>query len=474
MLSIPKTTEPANGDVHKRRGTRQRIETLAYADLGPDNGGFPINVSETGMAFQGIQPLEKGQILGIKFKLPGMKEIVETKAQVIWLNDLGKGGGLEFLNLAEESRQLIHQWLSSQAPTVAQIESIPAGPREVKKKEIPFPTPLAPAVHEGSKAFKSELNLTPQPSPAGLSAVTTGAARETKATADLLRSQAKEEPVVRKSGGKRVWVTAFAAGLFTALAMMTGVMVAYGVISIRFHWPQQIADGGVTRPPTETGSAKVADPPSKKMSRDDAMSDRVATGLSASTPPSTTNSKTPIAEPAASKVSTPVPVRTRTTSAPEVESPKTPLPAAPTPEGIAPSPIAPVKTPDITPPSVALPTKPELVPQLTMTSPAIPGPASPASSAAPKPGKLEAPVLIKRKDPVYSQEARGKGISGSVELHFRITAGGDVRDVRVVKGNLLLAQAAIEAVQAWRYQPARLDGTPVEAESSVVVRFTPN
>jgi TonB family protein len=129
---------------------------------------------------------------------------------------------------------------------------------------------------------------------------------------------------------------------------------------------------------------------------------------------------------------------------------------------------------DTAPPNVTLPTKPELVPQLSMASPEIPSPALPVSSPAPKTSKLEAPVLIKRKDPVYSEEAKEKGISGAVELHFTINAEGNVRDVRVVKGNLLLSHAAIEAVQAWHYQPARLNGIPVEAESSVVVNFRPN
>ena len=473
MLSIPKTTEPANGDVHKRRATRQRIETLAYADLGPDNGGFPINVSETGMAFQGIQPLETRQILAIKFKLPGMKEVVETKAQVVWLNDLGKGGGLEFIDLADESRQLILQWLASQTPVDTQIENIPAGPREVKKKEVPFPTP-PPTVREGGKALKSESNAKPKRALSSFTSVTTAATNEKKSTADVIRSQAKEESVVQKSGSKRAWVIPFAAGLCTALAIMIGVMVAFGVISIRFHWPQQAADEGVTRPTADTGSAKVADSPAKKMSRDESLADRVATGSSAATAPPAADSKNPIAEPIASKVATPAPVRTSTTSTPKVESLNTPLTAAPASKAIAPSPIAPAKTLDVVPPSVALPTKPEIVPQLTLSSPEIPRPAPIASSSAPKPGKLEEPVLVKRKDPVYSQEAREKGISGAVELHFRITAEGNVRDIKVVKGNLLLGQAAIEAVQAWHYQPARLDGIPVEAESSVVVKFTPN
>jgi TonB family protein len=474
MLSIPKNTEPANGDVHKRRAQRQRIETLAYADLGPDNGGFSINISEMGMAFQGIQPLEKHQVISIKFKLPGINDVVETQGEVIWLNDLGKGGGLEFINLAEESRLLINHWLSLQAPADSQIASVPPSPRQVKKREAPFPAPSSPAVHEGSRAFKSDLNLVSQLPPSSFPAVTTEPATDNKSTAGLLRSQGKDEPLVQKSGNKRGWIIPFAAGLLTSLAAMIGVMVAYGVISIRIHWPQQVADAGSTRPLAETGSAKVVDSPTMKISHDGSVSDRAATGLSSSTPPSATSSRSPIVAPAAPKVSAPVRDRTRTPSTPEVESPKTPLPQATTPKDIAPSPITPAKTLDIVPPSVALPMKSELAPQLPMAIPDLPGPALPISSPVPKASNLEPPVLIKRKDPVYSEDAKQKGISGAVELHFTINAQGNVRDVKVVKGNLLLGNAAIAAVQEWHYQPARLNGIPVDSDSSVVVNFRPN
>jgi TonB family protein len=252
------------------------------------------------------------------------------------------------------------------------------------------------------------------------------------------------------------------------------VMVAYGVISIRFRWPQQIADAGLTRPLNETGPAKVDDSTPKNMSHDESMSDRTATGLPASTLPSTTTSRSPIVEPAGPRVSAPVPLRTRTNSTPEFESPKMPHSQNITPRDMAPSPITPARALDTVPPSVALPTKPELVSQLPMASPEIPGPAVPVSSPALKTSKLEPPVLIKRKDPVYSEDAKEKGISGAVELHFTINAQGNVRDVRVVRGNLLLGNAAIAAVQEWHYQPARLNGLPVEAESSVVVNFRPN
>lgn len=173
MLSIPKTAESAHGNVHKRRSLRQRIETLAYADFGPDNGGFSINISETGMAFQGIQPLEELQVIGIKFKLPGMNEVVETKGQVIWLNDLGKGGGLEFINLTEESRLLIHHWLSMQGHDDIQIESVRANPPESKKEELSSPAAPSPAVDEGPGAFESGLTFVPQSSPSSHPPVTT-------------------------------------------------------------------------------------------------------------------------------------------------------------------------------------------------------------------------------------------------------------------------------------------------------------
>jgi len=58
-----------------------------------------------------------------------------------------------------------------------------------------------------------------------------------------------------------------------------------------------------------------------------------------------------------------------------------------------------------------------------------------------------------------------------VELHFTIATNGRVQNVRVVKGNELLASAAVEAVKQWRYQPARRDGTAYATEANFVFVF---
>jgi len=49
-----------------------------------------------------------------------------------------------------------------------------------------------------------------------------------------------------------------------------------------------------------------------------------------------------------------------------------------------------------------------------------------------------------------------------------------VRDVKVTKGPALLESAAVEAVQEWRYKPARLDGVPVATQGNAVVVFRVN
>jgi hypothetical protein len=36
----------------RRRFVRQRVRSLAYFDVGPDNGGLVLNLSENGLALQ--------------------------------------------------------------------------------------------------------------------------------------------------------------------------------------------------------------------------------------------------------------------------------------------------------------------------------------------------------------------------------------------------------------------------------------
>ena len=80
--------------------------------------------------------------------------------------------------------------------------------------------------------------------------------------------------------------------------------------------------------------------------------------------------------------------------------------------------------------------------------------------------------LINDVPPQYPPEAGRERIEGTVVLLAVIGKDGSVQDVQVVSGLPLLAQAATEAVNQWRYKPYLLNGVPVEIESRITINFT--
>jgi TonB family protein len=87
-----------------------------------------------------------------------------------------------------------------------------------------------------------------------------------------------------------------------------------------------------------------------------------------------------------------------------------------------------------------------------------------------KAGGSRPAMLILPEDPLYPEIAREQQISGSVEVQFRISPEGKVYDVKSV-GLPLLARAAIEAVEARSYEPARLNGAPIDSQASTSFVF---
>jgi TonB family protein len=77
---------------------------------------------------------------------------------------------------------------------------------------------------------------------------------------------------------------------------------------------------------------------------------------------------------------------------------------------------------------------------------------------------VEPATLILPEDPMYPAVAKECSISGRVEVQFRISPDGKVYDVKSVRGVPILARAAIEAVEARRYEAARLSGVPIDSQ----------
>ena len=86
-------------------------------------------------------------------------------------------------------------------------------------------------------------------------------------------------------------------------------------------------------------------------------------------------------------------------------------------------------------------------------------------------GSITAPRKIRHESPVYPPIALAARIQGTVILEATIDETGRVVNVRVLRSIPLLDEAAIESVLKWKYEPTRLNGSPVPILMSVSVRF---
>ncbi len=79
--------------------------------------------------------------------------------------------------------------------------------------------------------------------------------------------------------------------------------------------------------------------------------------------------------------------------------------------------------------------------------------------------------LIQKIQPEYPPIARAARIQGQVVLSAIISKTGEIQNLVLVSGHPMLVQAAIRAVQQFRYRPFLLNGEPVEVETTITVNF---
>lgn len=114
---------------------------------------------------------------------------------------------------------------------------------------------------------------------------------------------------------------------------------------------------------------------------------------------------------------------------------------------------------------------PAAVDGMGLGSVALPPPPQPAPAVRLHAG-MKAPQKIVNVDPVYPAIARSARVQGVVILETVLDANGRVETVRVLRSIPLLDQAAVDAVQQWRFTPALLNNEAVPVVMTVTVNFT--
>jgi TonB family protein len=80
-------------------------------------------------------------------------------------------------------------------------------------------------------------------------------------------------------------------------------------------------------------------------------------------------------------------------------------------------------------------------------------------------------LLLQKVLPSYPEKAIRERLQGPVVLQAFIGRDGTIQDLKLIRGSLLLGQAAYHAVRQWRYQPYLVNGRAVEAQTLVTVDF---
>ena len=62
-------------------------------------------------------------------------------------------------------------------------------------------------------------------------------------------------------------------------------------------------------------------------------------------------------------------------------------------------------------------------------------------------------------------------LEGAVVVQAMVREDGTIGDVKVLEGHPELAQAVVDAVKNWRYQPFSLDGRPTARETKITINF---
>jgi hypothetical protein len=125
----------------RRLRMRKAPATQAYVELGDDNVGLVLDISETGMAVVSSVALVIEEALPrVCFRLPKSQHGIEAAVQIVWLGETSKRAGLQFVNLAAESRAQIANWIAVEE-VATESDRISWIPVESEKFGLPMSLP---------------------------------------------------------------------------------------------------------------------------------------------------------------------------------------------------------------------------------------------------------------------------------------------------------------------------------------------
>jgi PilZ domain len=133
------THESSPGGPDRRHNPRTKLVEIAYIGMGPENGGLVLDVSDGGLSFHSVAPVQPAEKIQFLLSLRGHSRI-EGTGEVVWTNEMKTICGLKFTSLSGGARDHINSWTNQ--------SKAPAPARERKFASALTPPPASPVQPE--------------------------------------------------------------------------------------------------------------------------------------------------------------------------------------------------------------------------------------------------------------------------------------------------------------------------------------
>src|SRR5262249_22338948 len=153
----------------RRLSPRKKLDQVVYIDLQPGNGGVGSDISQGGLGFHAVRPVEQAGPIRFWFSLRAGDRI-EATGELAWTDETKKAGGLRFTNLSEGAREKIRNYLiqsSVPIPSGSAFRDPAAAPNEspaflpVEPDEEDMPASYVPRPHEAASRQKGAPTVIP-------------------------------------------------------------------------------------------------------------------------------------------------------------------------------------------------------------------------------------------------------------------------------------------------------------------------
>jgi len=98
-------------NANRRLQERKQPEPMVFCKLGSEESGSVLNLSEDGLCFESLTPVEEKDLLQLRLSVD-LNSAIEATGQLAWIDSAKRRGGLHFLELSAPAREQIRAWLS--------------------------------------------------------------------------------------------------------------------------------------------------------------------------------------------------------------------------------------------------------------------------------------------------------------------------------------------------------------------------